>query len=124
VSGACVFTCKIYIHHGDTPSDQHFALSPPPHTTPTYSKSIISVFGRLDELAANVFRNTTVVSDSSMHGLDELFLWYALDNRRGLQDPGVKAYRDKLQQLCEERESANQHVPLDLLRFLDAFSAL
>jgi hypothetical protein len=51
-------------------------------------------------------------------------LFYALDNRRGLQDPGVKAYRDKLQQLCEESESAKQRVPLDLLRFLDAFNAL
>ena len=51
-------------------------------------------------------------------------LFYALDNRRGLQDPGVKAYCDKLQQLCEERKSAKQHVPLDLMRFLDAFSAL
>jgi hypothetical protein len=142
------------------------------------------VFGRLDELAANVLHNTSVFSDSSMRGLDEVFLWldavaarttagdvllvlshadkvtgeadrravsdaitevlrqrdhlgvprlvqpetgllfYALDNRHGLQNPGVVAYRDRLQQLCKESESAKQRVPLDLLRFLDAFNAL
>jgi hypothetical protein len=51
-------------------------------------------------------------------------LFYALNNCGGLQDPGVVAYRDKLQQLCEQSESATQRVPLDLLRFLDAFNAL
>jgi hypothetical protein len=51
-------------------------------------------------------------------------VFYALDNRRGLNDPGVRAYRDQLQQLCTESESANQLVPLDLLRFMDAVSGL
>ena len=142
------------------------------------------MFGRLDELAANVLHKRSIFSNGSMQGLDEVFLWldavaarktaapvllmlshadkvardadrravseaitevlcqrdhpvaprliqpetgllfYALDNRGGLQDPGVVAYRDKLQQLCEESESAKQRAPLELLRFLDAFNAL
>jgi hypothetical protein len=51
-------------------------------------------------------------------------LYFALDNRQGLDDPGVVAYRDTLQSLCQASESATQRVPLNLLRFLDAFGAL
>lgn len=43
-----------------------------------------------------------------------------MDNTRGADDIGVFAYRNKLQELCENSEAAKQRVPLDLLRFYDA----
>lgn len=67
---------KILIHHFNdvttisTPAPCHLlSLS---HNN---SKSIISVFSRLDELKANVLYNRQHAGDSSMLGMDELFVW-------------------------------------------------
>lgn len=168
-----------------TASKTSLLQNPPPFPAQFLcSKSIISVFCRLDELEANVLRKTSVASDSTMKGLDELLIWldavvsrttegpvllafshadkvqsedtrriiseavisilsqrdhpvvhrlvqpesglayFALDNRCGLRDEGVRSYRDTLQKLCEAAPSATQRVPLDLLRFFDALAAL
>jgi hypothetical protein len=63
----------------------HFTVVP-------HSKAIISVFGRLDELAANVLRNTSIASDSSMRGFDELFLWSSPTQTRPRTRPTAAPY--------------------------------
>jgi hypothetical protein len=51
-------------------------------------------------------------------------IFYPLNNRLGKDDPGVQAYRDKLQELCEASPSAKASVPYSLLKLQDRLTLL
>jgi hypothetical protein len=51
-------------------------------------------------------------------------LFFPVDNTKGLDDPGVQAYKQQMQDLAEESPSVKMPVPLGLLRFQDTITAL
>jgi hypothetical protein len=51
-------------------------------------------------------------------------IFYPLNNRLGKDDPGVQAYKAKLQELCEASPSAKASVPYSLLKLQDRLSLL
>ena len=55
---------------------------------------------------------------------DTGLLYFAVDNTQSAQDPGVQAYKRKLQALCEANPCVSMPVPYNLIKLQDALQAL
>jgi len=55
---------------------------------------------------------------------DTGLLYFAVDNTQSAQDPGVQAYKSKLQALCEVNPCVSMPVPYNLLKLQDALQTL
>lgn len=62
--------------------------------------------------------------DSRIEFSDNKLFFFAVDNTKGISDPGIQQYRNKMQALCESSQTVNQKVPLSLLKLQDAISTL
>eukprot|EP00045_Choanoeca_perplexa_P016539 m.224419 g.224419 ORF g.224419 m.224419 type:complete len:1058 (+) comp17288_c0_seq2:1-3174(+) len=51
-------------------------------------------------------------------------IFFSIDNTKGLGDPGVQAYKQRMQELAGASPSVSMPVPVGLLRFQDAITAL
>lgn len=65
-----------------------------------------------------------VVANARLVLPDTGLLYFAVDNTQSASDPGVQAYKAKLQELCEASPSATIPVPYNLIKLQDCLQAL